>query len=293
MAAPPIIIEAHRVSKLYGSTYALREASFSLAKGFTLLLGPNGSGKSTLLSMVYGFVRPSTGSLRVFGLDPSRHGGAVRKRSVFSTDPPSLPLLDTVHDVLEALLDTGALDPRRVEEALHLFGLGEHLGKRVRSLSAGYRKKLSLLLAYARKGAELVLLDEPFANLDAESVSKTARLVEKMLGAGASLLLATHILPPSLPRPDNVLVLVDGRLVEHGAVLDVASKHRALAVRIEEARPGLVEEIGRLHPHLELRGSTLVVRGLDRGLAERIAGEYNGVVDVDMEALSRLWLESG
>ncbi len=277
------VLEARNLGKRYGSTWALRGVSFKVGQGLTVVVGPNGSGKSTLLSLAVGVARPSEGSVKLIGRDPRRDRSVV-ERAGFSPDPPSLPWFSGIGELLDVLVGDGVLDWDRLWEALGVLGLREHLSKRVVGLSAGLRKKLSIAIAYAKKRARVVLLDEPFANLDRRSTRTVSSLIAGMVSRGVSVVIATHIAPKPLPEPDYLVAMSSGSLVSSGSAIEAASRLKALVVEAENPGPRAIERLARI----ATRGVTVTekrvwVRGLDASTAREVAESLNGTVHVDLE----------
>jgi heme ABC exporter ATP-binding subunit CcmA len=198
------------VSRLFGTFAALRQVTADFAPGRCyVLLGENGAGKSTLLRILAGLLHPSAGKVRVFGdLDPH----AARARIGYMSHAPMLYDEFTGLENLEYFrsLYQGAvcLAP---EEALRQVGLDPALPRPLGQYSQGMRQRTSLARVLLSQ-PELLLLDEPFSNMDVESVSQMIQLLAKFKTGNRTILLTTHQRELAAPIADAILTLRAGRL---------------------------------------------------------------------------------
>lgn len=198
------------VSKLFGSFAALRQVSAELLSGRCyVLVGPNGAGKSTLLRILAGLLRPSFGTIRVFnGLEPHE----ARARIGYMSHAPML------YDELTAqenLLYFRKLYPGRQcltpTEALSQVGLDPELTRTVGQYSQGMRQRTSLARVLLPV-PELLLLDEPFSNMDIESTSQMVELLAGFRHSSRTIVITTHQRELAAPIADWVLALHAGRV---------------------------------------------------------------------------------
>ncbi|MGQ9477409.1 MAG: metal ABC transporter ATP-binding protein [Candidatus Bipolaricaulia bacterium] len=215
------ILELAEVWAAYpgGRGAALRGASLSLSPGeLGLLVGPNGAGKTTILEVLLGFV-PYRGLARAFGLEVRAHRAEVRKRigslpqELFF--PPDAPCR-TLDLVLMGRF--GQFRPwerlpqaerRRALSALERFGLAERADWPIGHLSGGQQRKALLARAMA-KGAELLLLDEPFASLDPQARLDLAQAILDLKDEGLTILAVVHE-EELLSRADRAFLVREGR----------------------------------------------------------------------------------
>ena len=285
------VLEARRLWKRFKATIALADVSMCVGPGLTLVVGPNGSGKSTLLSIAAGFLRPTRGGISVLGIDPFKGEDRLRELVLYSTDPPQLPAFSTVAELASNATLVEAIDPGLFTENLKMVGLRGHEHKRVRELSSGLRKKVSISFALSSRRSKLVLLDEPFANLDWRSIAAVVDLIRSVIRRGVSVVIATHIIPPGLPEPDNIVVLVAGRAEIAGPAVEVASNMKALKVEIQGSAHEWLPKLAREGLWVEHRGGSITVRGLSLEHATSMAETIGGSIRLDLEALMRKVLE--
>jgi len=217
-AATPMI-EVADLRKRYGEIEALKGISFSIHKGEIVgFLGPNGAGKSTCLKIMTCFIPPTSGSVRIGGLDVQEHSRAVRKR--FGYLPESAPLYTDMvaYDYLKfvgALRGVGGRKlGKRIPEVAEKCGVTDVLGQVVGTLSKGYRQRVCLAQALIHD-PEILVLDEPTVGLDPNQVVEIRTLI-KDLGRERTVILSTHILPEVLVTCDRIVIIHKGKIVANG-----------------------------------------------------------------------------
>lgn len=203
----PVTAQLNEVSKLYGTFAALRKVSLTLEAGRCyVLLGENGAGKSTLLRVLAGLFKPSYGTVRIFGAAPSD----VRDRIGYMSHAP---MLYDEYTALENLRYFASLYRTQAcmsgEEALRAVGLDPALTRSVGQYSQGMRQRTSLarvLLSHP----ELLLLDEPFSNMDIGSAHQMLTVLGKIKGQQRTIVLTTHQRELAEPLADSLITLVAG-----------------------------------------------------------------------------------
>lgn len=213
----PLAVQLTQASRLFGSFAALREISIGFEQGaVVLLLGENGAGKSTLLRLIAGLLAPSYGTVRVFGETPLD----VRHRFSYMSHTTMLYDELTARENLEyfAQLYAGSSVLIPAEASLESVGLDPRNPRRLGEYSQGMRQRTALARALMTS-PDLLLLDEPFSNLDVDSVARMTTRLQAFLaepgvnGTARTLVLTTH--QKELARPLNPLPisLREGRLV--------------------------------------------------------------------------------
>jgi heme exporter protein A len=237
---PPAVVTTD-LARLFAGTPALAGVSLRIDAGRAVVLrGSNGAGKTTLLRLLATAIRPSYGSAQVDGLDVDRESDLVRARVAYLSHATGLYDDLTARENLEfAATMLATADPRsRVERALADIGLTDRAGDRVRTFSAGMRRRLALgrlLLG----NASLVLLDEPYAALDADGLDLVDQLLVAWREVGVTVLIASH----AEERLDD---LVDARvLLDRGVVAGVEGSGATASapgeVTLRGGRPAAVE----------------------------------------------------
>ena len=205
----PAVATVQDVSKLYGRFAALRHVSATFESGRCyLLLGENGAGKSTLLRVLAGLLRPTLGTVRVL----DRPAAEARGRIGYMSHAAMLYDELTAHENLEytarLYTDQACLSP---DEALRLVGLDPALTRPVAQYSQGMRQRTSLARVLVSQ-PELLLLDEPFSNMDRVSAERMLTLLTTLRDDGRTIVLTTHQRELAEPMADVVLMMQHGAL---------------------------------------------------------------------------------
>lgn len=212
----PVVLD--RVSLHAGATTILDDLNLTIAPGApTLVVGPNGAGKSTLLRICAGLAAPSTGRVTWGG----RSDTAPTRRAILFQRPVMLRRT-TVANVTYALAQAGVPYHRRKARAAELLlrvGLEQLAERPARRLSSGEQQRLALARALAR-GPELLLLDEPTANLDPAATRSVEEIVMMAAQSGIKIVMASHDLGQVRRLAGDVVFLVRGALCEQGATED-------------------------------------------------------------------------
>jgi len=213
------MIEVEELTKYYGGKRAIHDLNFRIEKGEVVgFLGLNGAGKTTTLRILSCLILPSSGRVRVDGLDASESAYEIRRRLGFLPDTP--PLYDemSVHDYLRFVAELKGVEAkdltRRVNEAIDTCGLQSVRHQLIGTLSHGYRQRAGIAQAMVHKPS-LLILDEPTAGLDPVQIVEMRQLI-KRLGGDHTVLLSSHILTEISQTCDRLLVIHDGRLAADG-----------------------------------------------------------------------------
>jgi iron(III) transport system ATP-binding protein len=288
------------VSKSFGSTRAVDGVGLEVRSGeLVAVLGPSGCGKTTLLRLIAGFERPDAGSIIVGGVEmagPSRFVPPDKRRiGMVFQDYALFPHLSVKANVAFGL----SRREREQREALtrrtlELVGLQHRAGRFPHELSGGERQRIALARALATE-PEVVLLDEPFSNLDATLRAGLRREVELILrDAGATAILVTHDQEEALSLADRLAVMRQGRIVQVGPPEAVygrpASRWAAQFVGEVNVLAGVAHgsgvetELGVFDlpqpasgaVHVAVRPEQLEIRSDERGNAEVVEREFRG-----------------
>lgn len=226
-----IIVEVSSVSKRFGNRLAVDRLSLEIPAGTCFgLLGPNGAGKTTALRMIYGVTRPSSGEIRVFGIDIARDPRAVRARLgvtlqqnvlIEALSPEeNLRVFGRYHLLREPELS------RRIRELIDFLELGSHARLPVRHLSGGFQRRLAIALSLMNR-PELLILDEPTTGLDPAVRLALWSRVRDLRAAGTTVLLTTHYMDEAQRLCERVAIISEGRVIDEGAPGDLIVTHLA------------------------------------------------------------------
>lgn len=271
-------VELQEAEKRYGALTALTATSLALAAGEMLaLVGHNGAGKTTLMKLILGLIRPSAGTVGVFGVDPAgREGAAVRARIGFLPESVSFAGAMTGCEILRFYLALRGEAATAAGPLLERVGLGHAAGRRISTYSKGMRQRLGLAQALIGRPAVL-LLDEPTTGLDPTLRQTFYDTIAELRDEGCAVLLSSHALAELEHRADRVAILERGRLVAHGRLAELR-RAAGLAARIRVSLP----EVGPAVAHLRELGAQPAGAGL---MELRVA---NGAKIELLERLARL-----
>ncbi len=243
------VIEVSDLHIAYGSKEAVAGLSFEAETGQILVvLGPNGAGKSSTIESLEGFRKPSSGTVRVLGLDPQKQqrelgkkigvmlqGGGVNPRMT-----PSQAL------ALFAGYYQNPIDPKELERFLEL----DHIkGTSFRRLSGGEKQRLLLALAVVGR-PEVVMLDEPTSGVDPAGRVVIRNLITKLRDEGAAVILTTHELGEAEKLGDRVLIIAKGRSIAYGDLSTIKSQHSETQITFRSSFP--IDQVD-FETHLKVR----------------------------------------
>ena len=203
--------------KHYGRVQAVNGIDLEVRRGEVFgFLGPNGAGKTTTIRCILDLLRPTAGLIQVMGLDPRRDGPRVRSLVAYMPGELRLPERQTGNQLVAAIGRLrGGFDARRKGELAERLGLD--LGRRLRELSSGNRRKMALLLVFL-SNAPILVLDEPTNGLDPLLQHEFLKMVREAREAGTTIFLSSHVLSEVQRAADRVAVVRAGKIVALGTV---------------------------------------------------------------------------
>ncbi|MCO5147619.1 MAG: ABC transporter ATP-binding protein [Aquamicrobium sp.] len=224
-------IDLSGVSKSFGPIHAVRDVSFSLKEGeIVALVGHNGAGKTTLIKMMLGLIRPSAGTVRVLGEDPSTGAPEVRTRLGYLPENVSFNPALTGTETLRFYSALKRAGRGQIRGLLERVGLAGAADRRVRTYSKGMRQRLGLAQALLGQ-PKVLLLDEPTTGLDPASRRDFYRFLDELRDSGSTILLSSHALSELEGRADHVIIVGRGLKIADGT-LDELRRIARLPTRI-------------------------------------------------------------
>ena len=238
------MIDVTNISKNYGAVRAVRDISFTVAKGEVLgFLGPNGAGKSTTIRMLTCFIPADEGSVRIAGFDVHSAALEVRRRIGYLPENNPLYMDMGVLDYLRFIAGMRAIPPEKrsaaIRRAIETCGLGPMAAKTIGALSKGFRQRLGLAQALIHD-PPILILDEPTIGLDPHQIIGMRTLIRE-IGREKTVILSSHILPEVAATCDRVLIMNSGRIVGSGTPGELAAMARSgqeilVGIRAEQDR---------------------------------------------------------
>ncbi|HVT38164.1 MAG TPA: heme ABC exporter ATP-binding protein CcmA [Gemmatimonadaceae bacterium] len=214
-SSPGLAIDAQGVARRFGSQWVLRGVTLQVSRGEVVgLLGANGSGKSTLLRILATLLRPNAGQATVCGYDAVREADDVRGSVGFLAHSPGLyDDLSARENLLFALamLRPAVVGAAAVDSVLARVGLAALGDARVRGFSAGMQRRLALARLLLAQRAVL-LLDEPYSNLDGDGISLMNGTIAETVRGGGAALIVLHERAPAASILHRTVTIRDGRI---------------------------------------------------------------------------------
>ena len=229
LATGDLAVEAVDLVKEFGDTRAVDGVGLAVPAGAIYgLLGPNGAGKTTILRMLLGIIDPSSGTRRVLG-----HERPLDAAPEIGYLPEERGLYPAMH-ARDAIAFMGALrglplseGRRRGDELLQQHGLGEWAKKPIRTLSKGMAQTVQLLGSIVHR-PRLIVLDEPFAGLDAINQGRLEELIRREARAGVTIIFSTHVIAHAERLCERVAIVASGKVVFDGSVAEARGRLRPI-----------------------------------------------------------------
>ena len=248
------VIETVGLTKRYGDFAAVDSLDLTVERGEVFgLLGPNGSGKTTTILMLLGLTEPTSGTVRVLGLDPARQPLSIKARVGYMAEQVGFYDELTARENLGYIARlnglNGATAQRRMDEILARLGLADVADKPVGTYSHGMRQRLGVADVLIKQ-PQMIIMDEPTSGLDPERAREFLELIQGLKADGITILLSSHLLYQVQVVCDRVGLFQQGRMVLEGTVHDLAERVLGSAYRVfvQADGPGeaLIEALQRV-----------------------------------------------
>jgi len=275
-AGPPPI-EVRGLVKRYGELTAVGGVDLTVRTGDVYgYLGPNGAGKTTSLRMMLGLIKPTDGTVRLFGRDPLESVRALEGVAGFVEAPTFYPYLSARRNLEMLAAYDGGDAGERIDESLETVELTGRQRDRVGGFSHGMRQRLGIAAALLRN-PRLLLLDEPATGLDPAGMRDMRLLIRRLAEQGMTVLLSSHLLTEVEDVCNRVAIVRQGRIVYEGEIaalkrgagtrywLETTDDERALAVC--RAQPG-IEDVTTDHGRISFTADENAAGALSQALVE-------------------------
>ena len=280
------VIECTNLSKDYGQGHGLFDVNLAVNTGEVFgLIGPNGAGKSTFIKLLMDFIKPTTGTVSIFGMDSQRDSLSLKtKIGYLPGEIMQFPGV-TAGYILNLLLNLRGIDDRtcldELAERLHL-----DLKRKFQDLSHGNKQKVSLIQAFAHQ-PELLILDEPTLGLDPIIQRELREMLAEFAGAGRTIILSSHVLSEVESVCSQIGLIHQGRVIREGSLAELRHSRIHKVTAIFEGDMPSESELGVVGVKgMEIQGNTVrfEVTGSIDTMLKKLA-EYR-VLELDSRELS-------
>ena len=238
--SPAVLID--QVSKWYGQVIGINDVSLAIDGGVTGILGPNGAGKSTLFKLLMGRLKPSQGSVRLFGVDPWSNTAPYRRVGYVSESERLYDWMTGLDFVTTLARLHGMTREEATERSAHVLdfvGLADVMHKELGKYSKGMRQRVKIAHALVHD-PDLIILDEPLQGCDPIARTSVMSVIRELGNQGKTVLVSSHILEEIERITEQIVILHNGRLLAIGnlhAIRDLLDKHpHRILIRCEDPR---------------------------------------------------------
>ena len=238
--SPAVLI--NQASKWYGQVIGINDVSLAIDGGVTGILGPNGAGKSTLFKLLMGRLKPSQGSVRLFGVDPWSNTAPYRRVGYVSESERLYDWMTGLDFVTTLARLHGMTREEATERSAHVLdfvGLADVMHKELGKYSKGMRQRVKIAHALVHD-PDLIILDEPLQGCDPIARTSVMSVIRELGNQGKTVLISSHILEEIERITEQIVILHNGRLLAIGnlhAIRDLLDKHpHRILIRCEDPR---------------------------------------------------------
>ena len=237
------IIELNKISKSFGAFNAVNELSLEVFKGDVFgFLGPNGAGKSTTMRMILSLIKPSSGSIKIFGLELNSHRNEIMRRIGCIIEKPDFYLYMSAEKNLQLFSKLSDVDvsKNKIQEVLELVGLKGREKDKVKTYSHGMKQRLGIAQTLVHN-PELIILDEPTTGLDPQGIIDIREMILRLKNEmNKTIVLSSHILSEIELVANRMVIINKGKQVVQGEVKELlSSQDLILSVEVEDGKVAL------------------------------------------------------
>lgn len=229
------IIEVNNLVRKFGDLVAVNDISFTVEEGEIFgFLGPNGAGKTTIIRLMLGLIKPTSGTVVIFGHDVSRGlRDTLPRVGAIVENPAFYPYLSGRDNMIVMSRAAGPENANRIENLLEMVGLLARADDKYETYSLGMKQRLAIAAALLND-PELIILDEPALGLDAAGIRQVRELLRRLKSVGKTLFVSSHLLHEVEQVCDRVAVIDHGKLVGGGEVRELLRLATGLRLRLRE-----------------------------------------------------------
>ncbi len=259
---PTAILQSSRLTQNFGPLRALSDVDLEIREGEIFgLLGPNGAGKTTFINIATTFLKPTSGTIRIGGLDIREDAGKIKR--LLGVVPQEISLYDSLSAEENLAFFGGLYGLRgsdlksRITEVLGLLGLEERRRDKIENYSGGMRRRINIGAGILHK-PRLILMDEPTVGVDPQSRHHIFQVIQDLRTSGATILYTTHYMEEAERLCDRVAIIDHGNVIACGtraelvarvgeeSVLEIGFRGTADLPELERAFPGAAIDAGKI-----------------------------------------------
>ena len=222
------VVEVNNLKKLYGSLEAIKGINFTIEEGEIFgLIGPNGAGKTTTLRIVSTLLRPSSGTVKIFGYDVVSNPGSIRKLISYLPEDAGAYKNLTGIDYLAFIARFFASRNKMremIERGIKIANLGDRINDKINTYSKGMMRRLLVARALMTK-PKLAILDEPTSGLDVLNSQEVRKIIKDSVKSGVTVLLSSHNMLEVEFLCDRIALINNGLIVETGTPRELMAKY--------------------------------------------------------------------
>ncbi|WP_339211112.1 ABC transporter ATP-binding protein [Aeribacillus sp. FSL K6-8210] len=265
------VINTSHLTRKYGKQYAVKNVNLNVKEGSIYgFLGPNGAGKSTTIRMLLGLIKPTKGSVKIFGKDLAKHRMEILSKVGSLVETPSYYGHLTGYENLEAARRLLGVPEKRIAEVLNIVRLTKAADKKVKQYSLGMKQRLGIATALLVQ-PKLLILDEPTNGLDPAGIQEIRELIKTMPKQhNMTIIVSSHLLSEIEQMADQVGIINKGELIFQDSINVLKEKSKpALHIGVEQAEKAVafLKEQGY---YAKLAGTRLVMEDTDPELVGKI-----------------------
>ncbi len=262
------VVEATELTKVYGGNFtAVNKLNLKIEEGEIFgFLGPNGAGKTTTLLMLLGLTEPTSGTVRVCGMDPTRNPLGVKRIVGYLPERVGFYEDLTARQNLRYTADLNRIPRKeaeeRIESLLHTVGLGKVGDNKVHTFSRGMKQRLGIADIWLKE-PKLAFLDEPTTGIDPNGIDEVLRLISDMGKKGITVIFCSHVLPQVQRVCSRVGIIARGNLVADGSIerLGRESGRYRMEAEVDHVDDRVVKQVMKVAgvQDVEVDGNLLIV----------------------------------
>lgn len=236
-------METHNLSKSYGGTNRVHQVNLAVETGQIFgFLGPNGAGKTTTLKMLLGLIKPTEGTVKVFGKDLNKHRPSILNQTGSLIESPSYYGHLTGLENMKVMRRLRNVPNKNIDEALKIVRLENQKHKQADQYSLGMKQRLGIAMALLAFPS-LLILDEPTNGLDPSGIGEIRELIKSLPGQyGITVLLSSHLLSEIEQIATSVGIISDGKLLFQGSMQSLQANNKA-TIRFQTTDTARAEKI--------------------------------------------------